>query len=192
MSTIFVYYKSITTDFGGNIPNIDALDASVQSTMTGSQGIVINGDEVKFLFDHALDTSELSSLDTIVANAASATVRTDKFFIITPNIYTTTSTSYEMEVTFEYPGSAKIGNIVYISAISAILATGTYAMRIYDSTNSNTIAEVTGLSNTGLAAVSLEPIANVPVSNALFEFQMKVTSGLNASMILSSFIIYYE
>ena len=53
--------------------------------------------------------------------------------------------------------------------------TYTYDLRVYDLTNSQVIAEVTGLSNATEVIIDFGAVSNLPTSPAIFELQAKVS-----------------
>jgi hypothetical protein len=97
------------------------------------------------------------------------------------------SLTYERVAAFPYPGSG----VTSISKIFALLrkngAATSVSMRIYDVTNAQVIAEVTGVvTQDDTDITSLGAISNLPVGQATFEIQLlRVGGGGGAKAFLS-------
>lgn len=89
------------------------------------------------------------------------------------------SSSYRIISYFEYDGSDNVFTPVKIQAVLARSNAGSTAKcRIYDSTNAQVIAEVTGLVlSTTFQIYDLGVVSNVPTGPAVWEFQIEKTSG---------------
>lgn len=71
-------------------------------------------------------------------------------------------------------------------------STGSFDFRIQDITNANTIAQLTGLTNTSGSVTTAETttFTNMPTSDALFEIQYSETSGNKSPIVL--YTAYFE
>lgn len=90
-------------------------------------------------------------------------------------------TSYTVVAYVHYKGSIAEGTITAIKIIASMDgATDTGSIKIYDSTNSLTIAEnVNGISGTTAAIYDLGTISNIPTGAAIFEIQVKASDSVN-------------
>ncbi len=86
-------------------------------------------------------------------------------------------TSYVVIAYVHYKGSTAEGTITAIKILASMDgADDTGSIKVYDSTNSLTIAEnVNGISGTSVAIYDLGTISNVPTGAAIFEIQVKVS-----------------
>jgi hypothetical protein len=88
-----------------------------------------------------------------------------------------TSVSYETIGYFEWPGS---DNVDPLSALRVIVQLGggtSMDVRIYDSTNVATIAELLGITGTTFTIRDLGTLGNISATNAIWEVQIKATGG---------------
>lgn len=89
----------------------------------------------------------------------------------------TKSGTYEAVGIFIFRGSNDVGTPVSIKAIFGCDAGVTGDVRVYDVTNSQLIAELTGSTVAYPSLVDLGAIANVPTGEALWELQVRKTAG---------------
>ena len=98
----------------------------------------------------------------------------------------TTSTAYARVGAFPFPGTAVIPTI---SKINGILrkngAATSMSARIYDITNAQVIAEVTGIINLDATVItSFGSVSNLPIGEAVFEIQLlRVGTGNGRAFI---------
>lgn len=86
------------------------------------------------------------------------------------------SSSYFVHGRTAFAGTTKMGTPTNIKAIANVTA-GTGSMKIYDLTNAATIAENTSITGTTPAIIDLGTLSNLPTGEAIFEIQIKVTTG---------------
>jgi len=114
-------------------------------------------------------TAALTAIISIVKN---------KTFHINFKAQTTTSTTWKELKTFIFDGSDDFGTITKIGVLSIKKSdVDGYVVRIYDSTNSLAIATSGTLTNNTQAINDLGTISNVPTGEAIFELQLKKTTG---------------
>lgn len=104
--------------------------------------------------------------------------------------WSSSSASYEAVAYVMFPGSDVFGTISSIKT-QAINNTSTlFNVKIYDVTNSQTIAELTGSANTdGGAFVDMGTISNIPTGPAVFEVEVSRTGGGADTMFIGGIII---
>jgi len=90
-----------------------------------------------------------------------------------------TSGTYEAIGSFRYGGTIAQGALTFLKAILSSNSGGdTGSVKIFDVTNSLTIAEGTGLVLTTAPAIhDLGAISNLPTADAVFEIQIKKDFG---------------
>jgi len=93
----------------------------------------------------------------------------------------TGSLIYEVLGNVIYQGSSFVGEISKINAIVHIFNATSGDIRIFDVTNANTIAELTGFTDTIPTINDLGSISNLPSGEALFELQLLRTGGPGSS-----------
>ena len=86
------------------------------------------------------------------------------------------SLSYVPIVRWIYPGSDNVGDISAIKALCHVVS-GSMSIRVFDFTNSLTICEKTGISNTSPTFHDLGAISNLPTGQAVFEIHVKGSGG---------------
>jgi hypothetical protein len=96
------------------------------------------------------------------------------------------SITYERVAAFPFPGTA----VTSVSKINSLLrrngAATSVSMRIYDITNAQVIAEITGVTTLDETVISdLGTISNLPAGEATFEIQLLSTGGGGAKAFLS-------
>lgn len=88
------------------------------------------------------------------------------------------NSSYVVKGHIQFPGTDAMGipsSVKLTAWMSASGGVGAY--RIYDFENSAVIAEVTGVTNTTKATVDMGSLSNLTTDAALWEVQIKKTSG---------------
>ena len=102
---------------------------------------------------------------------------TQSFKVTATGVNSTTATAYENIMELTIPGES-IANITAIKILGKMTSgADSYSVRVYDSTNSNIIAEKTGLTNTSNSITDLGTLANLPDDEAIFEIQAKRIGG---------------
>jgi len=95
-----------------------------------------------------------------------------------PNISKSLPNSYGAVSTFEFKGSNIVGVPSKIKVLeSASSAVSTHDIRIYDITNAQVIAEITGLTNMSFQLTDLGAISNIPTGPAIWELQAQRNGG---------------
>jgi hypothetical protein len=91
----------------------------------------------------------------------------------------TTSSSYEKVASFIFPGTSVVPDVSKINALVRRNGSAdSMSIRIYDVTNMNSVAELTGVTNTDEAVISdLGAISNLPAGEATFEVQLLVVGS---------------
>ena len=104
----------------------------------------------------------------------------------------TVATSYTALGRFIYPGSTEAGTITRVLAVVyQTTGSATASIRIYDTTNSLVICELTGFSDVNPTIKDLGTISNVPAGQVIFEVQAK-TSASNKTVYVSAVQIKIE
>ena len=186
--------KSLATDFGGNFA-FDAITASIKNSIaTQFYGIQTCRDIVDFYFSNDLSAPELSTFNNIITNYIYTPDAKPKnsFNSFTPKIVSTSNTSYTSLLTFKYLGSNNVGPINYIEVISyRDPAITNYDVRVINHDTGAIIASRTGLTNTDYVSNDLGAITNVPITEAVFDLQVRKTGGpTNKYVYIDSVIIY--
>lgn len=84
----------------------------------------------------------------------------------------TGASTYTVLARFIFEGSTQVGTPTEANVIYSVQTPVSQAdIRIFDSTNSLTIAEATNLSSTTEVIQSLGAVSNIPAGQALFELQ---------------------
>lgn len=108
------------------------------------------------------------------------------------NFIETSDSSYEAVAKVEYLGSDVLG-IPDTIDVNAWNDGGTsISIEIFDVSNGNQIAEVTGVTSTSEANIqNLGALANIPTGEAMFEIRLKlVGGGMGDDAKISTFSIY--
>jgi hypothetical protein len=179
---MIVYQKSISTDFSNKL-DMDIFDNAVRTSSIGTNfvGLQRDVDLLSIMFDIALTSSEISSLNSLIlAHVALLTSQTniDNTTIenITCNINTNgnNSTVYKKIGVYLYIGSI-YKNISKICAVSYTDKASSYSIRVYDVTNKKVICE--GIFNNSTSDLqNLGTISNLPKTKSIFEIQSKTTN----------------
>ncbi len=90
---------------------------------------------------------------------------------------------------FIYEGTNDVNAITVVKAITRVTA-GDYDFRLQDVTNSLTICEITGLSNTTNAIIDFGAISNLPTDDAMFEIQSLSQGGAGTATLESTYILF--
>jgi hypothetical protein len=107
------------------------------------------------------------------------------------NVFSISST-YEKVGNIIFGGTDQWGYVTKIRAAAYKESAATdYAIRIYDVTNSLTIAEATGLTNNSTEIIDLGVISNLPTDAALWEVQVKRTASGNRKMFLDALSVSF-
>lgn len=86
--------------------------------------------------------------------------------------YSQNSGAYAERKCFLYLGSAHTGLPVKIKVVANVSAGTTGKIKVYDITNSQVIAELTGISNTTLSVLDMGTITNCPTEEAVFKVEI--------------------
>jgi len=90
----------------------------------------------------------------------------------------TASASWETMARFRYTGSDAVGAITVIYAIAhKVSGGGTGELQIYDSTNLNVIATLTGIANVVPAILDMGTLSNIPAEQAMLEIRGRRVGG---------------
>lgn len=98
-------------------------------------------------------------------------------------------TSWDAQRRFIFRGTDVIGVPTVFKACVAVSA-NTGDIRLYDATNSNTIAVVYNFTNTAWGCVSDTPLSNLPSGEALFEVQLKVDNGDDLAYVAAASLLF--
>jgi hypothetical protein len=114
-------------------------------------------------------------------------------FGTTSQLYrSSTSTSYTSVARFIYRGSNIFGPPSYIKAVCwSSMSSKTANVRLFDITNGLVIATSDTFNNTTATVIDLNVISNIPVNEAILEFQI-ITSFANNTVSISSGHIYFN
>lgn len=149
------------------------------------------GDDVYIVFDADIDgyPGEHDILDGLVA--AHRPPKPRNYTIqVSAKLDAICNSTYTTVATFKF--SASMGGINYIEIIARGDTTTTFALRVVDVTNVNVVATKTGLTNTEATVIDMGDISNVPVSDAVMEVQVSLTSGdAKKYAYCHSVIVYY-
>ena len=99
----------------------------------------------------------------------------------------TSNAAYTTMARFVYEGSIDVGTPIVMKIIAATPDATSYDLRIFDVTNTLTIAEVTGQVNTTPVVVDLGTISNIPTGAAVFEVQLLRTGTGGQTAEVSAF-----
>lgn len=93
---------------------------------------------------------------------------------------------------FEFKGSTSEGTPTSIDIVlDANSASPTHSVEIYDITNAQSIGSVTGRSVTGKSILTINTLANIPTSPAIFELRLRKDAAGAVTVIVSSLSINY-
>lgn len=194
MTTSYTY--SLSVDFHGAINSYTfGLEVMADTAITEVyNGVVQDGDVVTVYFDSALTTDEKTSLDAVVAahDGTVVTVMSTYHTSLPINSVSTSELVYKVIATYLYDTS-------YYVSLDKILLTSyidpgdtSYDIRIYDSTNNNTLA-TTNFTNSTKGIVTVSPLTNVPtIGISMIEIQGKVNTGAssNNNLYVSTVDVY--
>lgn len=90
---------------------------------------------------------------------------------------TTKNATYTFATRFIYMGSTTTGIPTTALVIGGVDSTATMSIRIFDITNSLTIAEVTDVTVITPSIINLGTISNIPTGQAIFELQILKSAG---------------
>ena len=92
--------------------------------------------------------------------------------------FNTALTSYQTVGQFIFRGTTEMGTPTNIKAIAwRASGAGSGSIRIYDSTNALVICEATGITDAAETIRDLGALSNLPASEAIWEYQIKVSAG---------------
>ena len=105
----------------------------------------------------------------------------------------TMNTTYSDMFQFIWPGTANKSPIMAAYVIASVQAgTATsYSVRIFDKTNNQQIAELTGSNNTADAILNLGAISNLPVNQAILAVQALRVDGAGESVSVTALQLSY-
>lgn len=101
--------------------------------------------------------------------------------------------TYEVKATLFFRGTDALGTPTNIKAIAAAEAAAEPGdLKIYDSTNSQTIAELTGISNLTRSIQDMGALTNLPAGESVWEVQLRVplNSDKNDLMIYAVAVLF--
>ena len=100
--------------------------------------------------------------------------------------------TYTSQASIEFQGSTNVGIPQKVSIIGrGSSGSPAYSVRIYDITNAQVIAVITGLTNTTKSIINMGALSNVSPSNAIWEVQSKRDGAGNVAFELSALTIEY-
>ncbi len=185
------YTYSLAVDFSNNLNSsqfhgeIDA-DPGIVPIL---QAVNVTADVVDVVFDSALSAGEKTTLDGLVAADVPIIIGKSIQVIFVGNKVTYTVYFNLSNYTFD---PDLINTVNHIEAITEMNSGGTsYSLRVMDRNSSNTVAEMTGQSNTTPTIIDFGTISNVPTSDAIFELHAKV-ADTNTTLTVKSWTIIYS
>jgi hypothetical protein len=168
------------------IPNLSTVDRDAL-TSVDSGAVIFNTTELQFEYWDGTQWVTCTSPENIdpgdIGGGASSMVMS--FASGSIKHVETTSGGYASLAHFIYGGSDAVGDIVNINVNAWNSAAGTTAVRLYDLTNAQVIAELTGINTNSEANVqSMGTITNLPTLPAVIEVQGRRVTGPGASKLL--------
>lgn len=95
----------------------------------------------------------------------------------------TTQSGYTFAGAFTFRGTSIVGTPTAVKFVVGTKGNATLDVRLYDVTNANVIAEVTGASGPGPLVVTDSSLLNLPSGEAVFEVHIKRASGGGSSHV---------
>lgn len=164
-----------------NKPNWSKLNGEINAISPLYQMTQCCPNYITFSFVNELTNEQMTSVEQAICNHTITVPPSHKnFFVITPAILSTSSTSWVKVATFKCD-LEKVVN--YIEVITYLNGTATYDVKVEDSVNSQ-VAQSLGLSNTTAQVVDLGTITQ-PTTN-ICSLYLKTTGTVN----IDSIIIY--
>jgi hypothetical protein len=103
-----------------------------------------------------------------------------------------TTTSYSTVARFVYRGTSIYGPPINVKAICWVNSNSrTGNVRLYDVTNSKVIATADGFNNISPIIIDLGDVTNLPLTDAIFEFQTTISSASGTVYISSGHLYFY-
>lgn len=185
--------SSYTYDISSTFPsgyNSTKLYKDIRQFIAKPSTFSFTGDTFYLSFSITLSSGQQSALTTII-NEHTATTDPVGDTVLAYRLASTTfgSTSYQSCGSFEFPGR-NIDTLTNIHVLASANS-GNYSIRVFDITNSNTIAEAT-FTNTVDALNDLGTISNEPYGPAIIDVQIKVSSVLVTANPKSIMFYYYN
>ena len=172
---------SFTTTPGYNtINNINILNTSIASNISSPlSNTNPYSDAIEVNFTNPISNADAITLNNLVATWDNNVIsKYDKIVGIPLSANAgINNTTYQRYGIYGYDGSTTIGKIQKITIIGYKDTNVTnYSVKIFDLTNSLTIAEVT-FTNTSENIVNMGTLSNIPDNPAIIEIQVKKTGG---------------
>jgi hypothetical protein len=192
-----------------NVGNIDGVDVSSHNARHLQSGLdEIDGDKLDIDWnptnytptsapaeadnvDHL--TAHLAGIDsklgaTAAGNDISVSFATDSSGYVSRNL----AASYEIAATVYFRGTTVLGTPASIAVIkNAASASPAHSIRIYNVTNAQIIAELTGRTATGLVILNMGTLSNLPTGQAVFEIQVKRDAAGSVNFALHGVVIRF-
>jgi hypothetical protein len=190
MSTI--YTKSLATDFGGTWDQSQFHDeieaeAGITPTLTG---VNLTEDVVDIVFESALSVGEQTTLDTLISNHTPTVKQGSIKNTYIPHDNKIKAKTFKKILSFIFQGSNTI-ELTHIKMIS-YLDTGTsYDVKIYDSTNNNTIVTINS-TNATENIIDMGTISNLPAEQSKFELHVRVSGTKKPTAYVDSIFLFYR
>lgn len=125
---------------------------------------------------------------TVNGNAVDTTKDVDNLYINR----NTSNASYATLGEFIYSGTSTEGAITAMNVVASFQTLATsYSLRVYDVTNAQVIAEVTGLTTIPATMQNLGTVSNLPSGPAIFQLQAKRVGGLLQLVTVSTWQIIH-
>ena len=171
-----IYNYSISGDFQGGLVNIGQLNNEINasSISTTCNGVNTVDDSLHVNFSSSLSASDITTLDSLISSHVfvETVVYTPIYQLFPRTITFGNIDTYEKICSIIYNGSVDLPlkKISIVSQQDDI--SGSYCIKVYNSTLNLTIAEVT-YTNTEFEINDIVNLTNIPYTNSIIEIQGK-------------------
>ncbi len=189
-----IFNKTISGDFTSGLDSRQFhTEIDNSSIVPVLQDVGIVGNNVTITFDSGLSAGEETTLDTLISNHVPnnyQTLNSTNWNYADSQTYYST---YTRVSSYDFPGTDYTGSlrriVAYCYKDSAVT---NFDLRIYDTTNEQTICEVTNQTNTDPnSSLDMGTISNLSTGSALWEVQCKKNGGgTNDDMIYLKGVSY--
>jgi hypothetical protein len=106
-----------------------------------------------------------------------------------PQVDTSTEGTWVSANSFIFPGTDVIGNHISVAKmIAGVIDATSGDYRLFDTTNVQEIALVTGDTSVFPSVVSLGALSNLPAGEAIFELQLRRNTGSGVQQVAVSYV----
>ncbi len=180
---------SLSTNFPSGIDS-SKLERIINASIPGLVGITTYADNVEILFTNAIDSTQKTLLDSIVAaHLPDQTPPNNSLNIMI--MRSTKLNEYELICSFilNEKVNFNINSISFTSRLSGSIMS--YDIRLYDSTNNNILASG-NYTNSDLQLNSINSLSNVPTSQAVLEIHAKKNGGESDDKVFINELTLYS